>query len=192
MWIFFESNTPYKIMIICTYIFNFSTRCPPWAPNPPLNLKHPRQPNILNTIETSDQIRESEPTTLDHFMSRSDWPQWKAAIEAEYSSLRKHNVFGEICIDLPKPPIGYKLIFTRKIDARSNNSIQGGVSSSRLQSETMDRPWPNAFTSYGYHLIQVSFIPNNLDVVTNPSLCNSLIAQNSRYPLVFNSTPWIP
>ena len=50
-------------------------------------------------------------------MSRPDWPKWQQAIETEYNSLRKHQVFGELSLDLDKPPIGHKLIFTRKSNA---------------------------------------------------------------------------
>jgi hypothetical protein len=51
-------------------------------------------------------------------MRRPDWPQWKTTIETEYASLKKHGVFVEIATDLEKPPIGHKLIFTRKLDSQ--------------------------------------------------------------------------
>ena len=53
-------------------------------------------------------------------MSRSDWPQWQMTIDTEYASLRKHKVFGELSLDLDKPLVGHKLIFTRKFNAQGN------------------------------------------------------------------------
>ena len=47
-------------------------------------------------------------------MRRSDWLKWKAAIEEEYSSLRKRKVFGPIVNNLSSKPLGYKLVFVRK------------------------------------------------------------------------------
>ena len=43
---------------------------------------------------------------------------WKKALEVEYNYLRKHQVFGPIVNDLDKRPIGLRLIFTRKYDAK--------------------------------------------------------------------------
>lgn len=51
-------------------------------------------------------------------MKRLDWPQWKLALKAKYSSLRKYNLFAELSTDLEKPPIGHKFIFTRKLDSQ--------------------------------------------------------------------------
>ena len=82
----------------------------------PINPKPTKQPKIHYTTESLDSI--PDPTTLDEAMKCSDWPNWKTAIETEYLSLRKHQVFGEISIDLDKPPIGHKLIFTRKFDSQ--------------------------------------------------------------------------
>lgn len=61
-----------------------------------------------------------DPTSLAKAQSRLHWPKWQTTFEADYASLRKHRVFGFIFTDLQKPSIGYKLIFTRKIDARGN------------------------------------------------------------------------
>ena len=80
-----------------------------------VNPKPTKIPKILYTIESLDS--NPDPTTLDEATKRSDWPSWKTAIETEYSSLRKHQGFGETAIDLDKPPIGHKLIFTRKLDS---------------------------------------------------------------------------
>ena len=63
---------------------------------------------------------DSDPTTLVEAQSRSDWRQWQVVIEAEYDSLRKHNVFRTTTTDLDKPLIGHKLIFTRTLDAQGN------------------------------------------------------------------------
>ena len=84
----------------------------------PLTEKPIKEPKTHYTTESLDSIPEPDPTNLDQAMKRPDWPQWKLALDAEYSSLRKHNVFGEISIDLEKQPIGHKLIFTRKLDSQ--------------------------------------------------------------------------
>ena len=80
-----------------------------------LNPKPAKQPKIHYTTESLDLI--PDPTTLDQAMKRTDWPHWKTTMETEYSFLRKHHVFGDISIDLDKPPIGHKLIFTRRLDS---------------------------------------------------------------------------
>ena len=51
----------------------------------PINPKPAKQPKIHYTTEFLDSI--PDPTTLDEAMKRSDWPNWKTAIEAEHSSL---------------------------------------------------------------------------------------------------------
>ena len=56
--------------------------------------------------------------TLDEAKSRLDWPQWLATLNVEYSSLRTHNVFGRLVINLATKPIGFKLIFTKKQNAQ--------------------------------------------------------------------------
>ena len=78
----------------------------------------PKHPKIHYTTEFVDSIPDSDPKTLDQAMTRADWPNWKATIETEYESLRKHGVFAELAIDLPNQPIGHKLIFTRKLDSQ--------------------------------------------------------------------------
>ena len=41
-------------------------------------------------------------------------------LEAEYASLRKHQIFGEFSTQLTEPPIDYKLIFFWKFDEHGN------------------------------------------------------------------------
>lgn len=84
----------------------------------PSTSKPAKQPRTHYTTESLDSIPDSDPTTLNQAMNSPEWPHWKTAIETEYSSLRKHRVFGEISIDLDKQPIGHKLIFTRKLDSQ--------------------------------------------------------------------------
>ena len=67
---------------------------------------------IVETI--SCEKDDPEPTTIDEAMCRSDWPKWKAAIEEEYLSLQKRQVFGPIVNNLTNKPLGYKLVFVRK------------------------------------------------------------------------------
>ena len=42
---------------------------------------------------------------------------WQKSLEVEYTSLRKHKVFGPTITNLDKHPIGHRFIFTRKFDA---------------------------------------------------------------------------
>lgn len=55
-----------------------------------------------------------EPLTLAQAQQSTDWPRWSEALEAEYQSLRKHEVFGKLVTNLKKKPMGHKLIFTKK------------------------------------------------------------------------------
>ena len=96
-----------------------SDTLPKKRPEPnPTTTNPAKQPRIHYTTKSIDLIPETDPTTLDQAMKRPDWPQWKAAIETEYASLRKHGVFAEIVTDLDQHPIGYKLIFTQKLDSQ--------------------------------------------------------------------------
>ena len=57
-----------------------------------------------------------DPTSLAKAKASPEWPDWSKALETEYTSLRKHQVFGEVSTKLTKPPVGYKLIFSRIFD----------------------------------------------------------------------------
>ena len=61
-----------------------------------------------------------DPLNLTEAKASPEWPNWKKALETEYASLRKHQVFGELTTNLEKPPVGHKLIFSRKFDADGN------------------------------------------------------------------------
>jgi hypothetical protein len=60
------------------------------------------------------------PLTLTEAKNAPDWPKWKEALEAEYRSLKKHKVFGQVSTELAKPPVGHKLIFSKKFDEHGN------------------------------------------------------------------------
>jgi hypothetical protein len=88
----------------------------------------PSEPNMLfsYTSDEADSIQsfvssliplESDPLTLEGAKASSDWPQWLAALNAEYASLQKHNVFGLLVTNLTSKPIGFRLIFTKKRNA---------------------------------------------------------------------------
>ena len=55
----------------------------------------------LSTLCNSDLV------TPDEAKSHPDWPQWLAALNAEYSSLRKHYVFGFLITNLVTKPVGF-------------------------------------------------------------------------------------
>ena len=58
-----------------------------------------------------------DPISLAEAKASPEWPDWSKALETEYASLRKHQVFGEVSIEFTNPPVGHKLIFSRKFDA---------------------------------------------------------------------------
>ena len=82
--------------------------------NPAKSRRAKTMPKVFNTEPASD------PLTLDEAKASQEWPMWKQALEDEYSSLRKHEVFGEVTSNLTKPPIGHKLIFSKKFDEHGN------------------------------------------------------------------------
>jgi hypothetical protein len=141
----------------------------------PSTSKPIKQPRIHYTTESIDSPTPPDPTTLDQAMASPDWSHWKAAIETEYASLRKHGVFAEIATDLDKQPIGHKLIFTRKLNSQGRTLrykvrlvAQGftqrpGVDYDQTYSPVMDT------TSFRYLLalsIQFTLKIYLLDVVT--------------------------
>ena len=73
------------------------------------NVPQKRKAEALHT-----DLQASEPTSLEEAQKSSDWPQWSLALQAEYNSLRKHQVFGSLVPNLPNKPMGHKLIFTKK------------------------------------------------------------------------------
>ena len=70
-------------------------------------------------LQTTENAREKpDPLTLEKAQRCDKWPQWEAALQAEYDSLKKHKVFGEYSNTLTTRPVGHKLIFTKKRDAQ--------------------------------------------------------------------------
>ena len=63
-----------------------------------------------------------DPKTMAECKTRSDWNQWKDAIQAEISSLTKRQVFSQV---IPTPPqvfpVGFKWVFVRK--RNENNEV---------------------------------------------------------------------
>ena len=60
---------------------------------------------------------ESIPLDLNKARTNLEWHHWQEALQAQYASLRKHKVFGELIHSLKVSSIGYKLIFIKKRDA---------------------------------------------------------------------------
>ncbi|CAA7040495.1 unnamed protein product [Microthlaspi erraticum] len=58
---------------------------------------------------------DHEPTSIAECMQRIDWPKWNEAIDAEFNSLGKREVFGPV-VRTPEgvKPVGHKWIFVRK------------------------------------------------------------------------------
>ena len=68
--------------------------------------------SVASDIMLSDDI---EPRSIDECRRRTDWSNWKQAIQVELDSLAKRKVFGPIVPTPPRvKPIGYKWVFVRK------------------------------------------------------------------------------
>jgi hypothetical protein len=65
-------------------------------------------------------ISENDPLTLEQAKASTDWPKWHTAMQAEYDSLRKHQVFGPLVHGLKTKPVGHKLIFVKKRNANGD------------------------------------------------------------------------
>ena len=60
----------------------------------------------------------ADPLTLEAAKASPDWPSWLEALQHEYASLHKHQVFGPLVTNLATKPVGHKLIFTKKRNAQ--------------------------------------------------------------------------
>ena len=67
---------------------------------------------VATDIMLSDDI---EPHSIDECRRRTDWSNWKQAIQIELDSLAKRNVFGPVAhTPTHMKPVGYKWVFVRK------------------------------------------------------------------------------
>ena len=64
-----------------------------------------------------ESTEAQEPLNFDKMHASKEWQHWEATLHAEYNSLQKHNVFGELLHILTTKPISHKLIFIKKRDA---------------------------------------------------------------------------
>ncbi|KAM2926381.1 hypothetical protein FF1_043752 [Malus domestica] len=65
----------------------------------------------------SDDI---ESRSVDECRRRTDWSNWKQAIQVELNSLAKHKVFGLVVLTPPHvKPVGYKLVFVQKLNEKN-------------------------------------------------------------------------
>ncbi|KAM2185912.1 hypothetical protein PS2_030662 [Malus domestica] len=70
------------------------------------------RPPVAINIMLSDDI---EPRSVDECRRRTDWSNWKQAIQVELDSLVKRKVFGHVVPTPPRvKPVGYKWVFVRK------------------------------------------------------------------------------
>ena len=68
--------------------------------------------SVATDIMLSDDI---EPRFVDECRRRTDWSNWKQAIQVELDSLAKRKVFGPIVPTPPRvKPVGYKWVLVRK------------------------------------------------------------------------------
>lgn len=72
------------------------------------------QIDLLNLHKNLSALYDSDLVTPNEAKSNSNWPQWLEALKVEYSSLKKHNVFGPLITNLTTKVVGFKLIFTKK------------------------------------------------------------------------------
>jgi hypothetical protein len=69
-----------------------------------------------------DLLNDPEPKTMAECKQRSDLIKWKEAIEAEFDSLRKREVFSNVIPTLPRTyPVGFKWVFIWKWN--ENNEV---------------------------------------------------------------------
>ena len=61
----------------------------------------PSEALSILTFVTSLTTSSSDPLTLEAAKDSPDWPQWQQALQHEYASLRKHQVFGPLVTNLP-------------------------------------------------------------------------------------------
>ena len=71
-------------------------------------------PESAAPLSSDQSPSDPDPQSLVEAKTRSDWPKWQKALQAEYASLRKHNIFDLLESNLPTKPIGFRLIFTKK------------------------------------------------------------------------------
>ena len=100
-------------------------------PSTTLNLEnHMTESLQLSTFISLNQLQKNiqndpDPKTMAEYKKRSDWNQWKDAIQAELSSLSKRKVFTHA---IPTPrgifPVGFKWVFVRK--QNENNEVALG------------------------------------------------------------------
>jgi hypothetical protein len=156
----------------------------PEPPKPETLTSEPESHLVESELETQLEVEtfvtklmsiDPDPTTLEQAKASPEWPQWRTALHAEYSSLRKREVFGQLVLDLSSKPIGYKLVFTRKrneqgqiVRYKIRCVAQGfnqrpGVDFDQTYSPVMD------CSSFRYLLalaVQLSLATRLLDVVT--------------------------
>jgi NADH:ubiquinone oxidoreductase subunit F (NADH-binding) len=65
--------------------------------------------------QIADIINDPDPKSMVECKKRSNWNQWKEAIQTEIASLYKRKVFSEV-MSTPHGvfPVGYKWVFIRK------------------------------------------------------------------------------
>jgi hypothetical protein len=73
---------------------------------------------VSKIAESIDE--DSESKTMTECRERSDWVQWKEAIETELRSFNKRQVFGPIARTPPSISVGFKWVFVRK---RNENNV---------------------------------------------------------------------
>jgi len=66
-------------------------------------------------LDVVNENEDHEPQSVEECQRRTDWPNWKDAIQAELNSLKKREVFGPI-VRTPDgvKPVGYRWVFVRK------------------------------------------------------------------------------
>ena len=72
-------------------------------------LPRKRKAEILHS-----DVQALEPTSLDEAKKSLEWPQWSIALQAEYNSFQRHQIFGLLVPNLRTKPMEHKLIFTEK------------------------------------------------------------------------------
>ena len=100
-------------------VSNLSDVIPPSEPieSEPLLCTSAEQEQVMSFVQDITSL-ENDHLTLDEAKASPDWAKWQTTLQAEYQSLRKHNVFGPLVTTLTTRPVGHKLIFVKKRNAQ--------------------------------------------------------------------------
>ena len=76
----------------------------------------------FSAMVADNLLNDPEPKTMVECQKRSDWNQWKEAIQEELASLKKREVFSSVIATPPRTfPVVFKCVFIR--EQNENNEV---------------------------------------------------------------------